>query len=99
MIATTDKDSNNPALPYTASDLITVSECPSAVNPELAAQHVVETIPIAALSATLVRPRDGIEGRMGVLLDLPVGKIWFIALNLTRGEQAVALAIFQSIQP
>ena len=60
---------------------------------------MVETVPIAGRSATLVRPRDGIEGRMGVLLDLSVGKVWIIALNLTRGEQAVAQAIFQSIRP
>ena len=86
--------------PFSVSGLYEIVEGgPSAVNPELAAHHVVETVPIAARSTTLVRQRDGIKGCMGVLLDLPVGKVWIIALNLTRGEQAVAQAIFQSIRP
>ena len=85
--------------PFSVSGLYEIVEGgPSAVNPELAAHHVVETVPIVARSTTLVRPRDGNEGRMGVLLDLPMCKLGIIAHNLTRDEQAVALAIF-SIQP
>ena len=82
---------------------------PAEVDREKATQHIVTNEEINSRPANLVRPRDGISGYTGVILNMLTesrrtdGTLRTEALllsgqGLSRDEQAVAFAIFRSIK-
>ena len=85
--------------PFSVSEIYEiVGGGPVAKDSEKADRHRASEETIGDMQATLVSPRDVGEGLTGLMIQLPTGKVFITAQNLSAEQQDVAMNIFRSIR-
>ena len=89
--------------PFAASELYKIAGGgPAEVDRKAVAKHVITEEEINGIPAVLIRPRDDTDGFTGAILSMPsmpYGKVLLSREGLSLNEQAIAFAIFRSINP